>query len=147
MIDYPEPEEEVHLVEKVTGGRKGDSLDVSAVEQVTTPEMVTEVQQKVASLVLDRRVVEYAVDIVRACRESRSLRIGPGPRGGIALVRAARALAVLRGRDYVIPDDIKDIAPACLMHRIQLSPELEIEGVPADQEVRKILDAVEAPRL
>jgi MoxR-like ATPase len=147
VIDYPEQDEEIHLVERVTTGRKGDSLDVSSVEQVTTPELVTELQQKVASLVLDKRVVEYAVNIVRSCRDSRSLRIGPGPRGGIALVRSARALAVLRGRDYVLPDDIKDIAPACLMHRIQLSPELEIEGVRADQEVRKILDAVEAPRL
>ena len=146
VVEYPEAEDEVTLVERVTGGRKGDSLDVSAVEQVTTPETIVSLQQKIAGLVVDRRIVEYAVEVVRAAREWKTLRVGPGPRGAIALIRAGRARAVLEGRDFVLPEDVKAVAVPCLAHRVILSPELEIEAYGADQVIGDILDSVAAPR-
>jgi MoxR-like ATPase len=72
--------------------------------------------------------------------------VGVGPRGAIALVRAARARALLSGRDFVTPDDVKALSVPALVHRVILAPELEIEGYRAEQVVREIVERVEAPR-
>ncbi|HEX2252465.1 MAG TPA: MoxR family ATPase, partial [Thermoanaerobaculia bacterium] len=115
-------------------------------ETVATPEEVVAVQRTVAELTLDRRIVEYAVAIVRATRTWKGLRVGVGPRGAIALVRSARAQALLAGRDFVIPDDVKRMAAPALIHRVLLAPELEVEGYRAEQAVAEIVEQVEAPR-
>ena len=146
VIDYPAEDEEVTLVEQVTAGRLGDQLDVSAVSQVASPADVLAAQHLVARLTLDRRIVEYAVTIARTTRAWKGLRVGVGPRGGIALVRAARARALLQGRDFVTPDDVKALAVPALVHRVILAPELEIEGYRADQVVAEVVERVEAPR-
>jgi MoxR-like ATPase len=83
---------------------------------------------------------------VRQTRQSPSLAIGSGPRGGIALVRAGRAVALLAGRDFVTPDDVKCMALPCLRHRLTLAPEAQIEGHDADHILATILQQVEAPR-
>jgi len=147
LIDYPDAADEVALVRKVTGGQIGDRLDVSAVRGVTSPEEIAAVQALVARVMLDERIIDYAVRIVRTTRSWAGLRVGVGPRGGISLVRAARAAAVLAGRDYVIPDDIKRMAVPALIHRVLLAPDLEIEGYRASRVISDILEAVEAPRL
>ncbi len=82
---------------------------------------------------------------VRATREAASLTLGASPRAGVALFKASRAAALLDGRDYVIPDDVKRLAPAILRHRVTVAPELELEGVTADQALKAILDRTEAP--
>jgi hypothetical protein len=84
-------------------------------------------------------------DITRLTREERMLSLGASPRGTVALFRAARAAAVLEGRDFVTPDDVKGIAPAVLRHRIALSPELEVEGRTADDVLASLLDRVRVP--
>jgi MoxR-like ATPase len=146
VIDYPSEAEEVELVERVTLGSLGDQLDVSRVGVVAAPEDVLAAQRAVAALTLDRRIVEYAVAIARATRAWKGLRVGVGPRGAIALVRAARARALLAGRDFVTPDDVKALSVPALVHRVILAPELEIEGYRAEQVVRDIVERVEAPR-
>jgi MoxR-like ATPase len=103
-------------------------------------------QRKVASITVDERIASYAVRIVRATRSRQGIAIGAGPRGAIALVRVCRALAVLDGRDFVTPDDVKRVALPALRHRIAIAPELEIEGLKADDVLRSILETVEAPR-
>jgi MoxR-like ATPase len=145
-IDYPTAAEEVALVKSVTAGRVGDDLDVSAVGQVTTPEEVVWLQEVAARVVVDDRILDYAVRIVRATRTWKGLRVGAGPRGAIALVRVARAKALLAGRDYVLPDDVKEIALPALGHRVLLSPELEIEGQRAEHVIPALLEKVDAPR-
>ena len=111
-----------------------------------TPEQAVALQEAVAAVTVDERNVDYAVRIVRATRERQGILLGAGPRGAIALVRGARAAAVLEGRDFVTPDDIKSIALPALRHRIAIAPELEIEGQVPDDALRRILDSVEAPR-
>ncbi len=145
-IDYPSQAEEVALVRSVTAGRVGDDLDVSAVAQVTSPDVVVELQSVAAGVLVDERIVEYAVRIVRATRTWPGLRIGAGPRGALSMVRAARGRALLLGRDFVLPDDVKRVALAALGHRVVVSPELEIEGQRAEQIIPSILEKVEAPR-
>ena len=103
-------------------------------------------QKIVAGLRVDARVIQYAVDITRETRDWPGIALGAGPRGAIALVRAARAAAFLDRRNFVTPADIKSIAKPALRHRIQLSPELEIEGHSPDRVLDAVLEKVEAPR-
>jgi MoxR-like ATPase len=145
-IDYPAAEEEVELVKRVTAGRLGDKLDVAAVQQVATAPQVVAMQHLAAAVVVDDRIHDYAVRVVRATRTWQGLRVGVGPRGAIALVRAARARAVLAGRDYVIPDDVKQVAIPALVHRVIVAPELEIEGYRSWQVISEIVERTEAPR-
>ena len=146
LLDYPGREDEVAIVRSVTDGLVGDKLDVSAVQQVMTPQQAVALQGAVAAVTVDERNVDYAVRIVRATRDRQGIVLGAGPRGAIALVRGARAAAVLEARDFVTPDDIKAIALPALRHRIAIAPELEIEGQLPDDALRRILDSVEAPR-
>ena len=147
QIDYPTEREETSLVKQVTSAKVGERLDVSAVNVVIKPEQILHLQSAVAHLRVDDRIYDYVVKIVRATRAWSGISLGSGPRGGIALVRAARATALLMERDFVIPDDVKTIALATLRHRIALSPELEIEGHDVDSVLRRVLEKVEAPRM
>jgi MoxR-like ATPase len=83
---------------------------------------------------------------VRATRATPSLTLGASPRGTVALLKLAQAVALLDGRDYVIPDDVKTMAPAVLRHRVSVAPELELEGVTPDAALAAILEQVEAPK-
>ena len=146
LIDYPEQTAEQQIVSAVTTGHVGDALNVEDVTEVMSPEHVVAAQQIVARTSGDPAVLDYAVRIVRETRQSSGIRMGAGPRGSIALIRAARAAAVLGSRDFVTPDDIRKVAPAALRHRIALAPEMEIEAYRPDDILRDILERVRAPR-
>jgi MoxR-like ATPase len=146
LIDYPDETQEQALVERVTGGRVGDTLDVSEVQTLAEPQAILSLQQTAADLQVDRAVTDYAVRLVRATRDWPGISVGAGPRGAIALVRAARAAALLAGRDFTTPDDIKRVAPAALRHRVLLAPEVELEGRSVDEILVGVLADVEAPR-
>jgi MoxR-like ATPase len=139
-------EEEERIVELVTAGRVGAQLDVSAVSPVCGADDVLALQRLVARLEVKERVRQYAVRIVRETRTWRGVSMGAGPRGGISLVRVARAKALLEGREFVTPDDVKSVALPVLRHRLALAPELELEGIRTDDVLRSILQKVEAPR-
>jgi MoxR-like ATPase len=145
-IDYPGAEEESAMVRRVTRGQVGDRLNVEAVSPLVKPQTVTTLQAIVAAVAVDDAVLDYAVRMVRATRTWPGLAAGTGPRGGIALVRVARALALMGGRDFVTPDDVKRSALPCLRHRVTPSPEMEIEGHGADAILRGLLEKVDAPR-
>ena len=146
-IDYPTQQEESRLVKQITSIKVGEGLDVSAVNPVIKPENVITLQRIVASLTIDVRVYDYVVNIVRNTRTWPGVSLGAGPRGSIALIRAARAAALLAERDFVTPDDVKDIALATLRHRIALAPEMEIEGHDVDTVLKAVLSKVDAPRI
>ena len=145
-IDYPSASEEEELIKMVTGEQVGNVLDVSQVQTIIKPEQIAILQQLTARVQVDEAVHAYAVRIVRATRDWQGIRMGAGPRGGIALIRAARAAAVLAERDFVTPDDIKTVTLPVMRHRIILSPELELEGITADQVLTTLLEHTEAPR-
>ncbi len=146
QIDYPAVADEVELVRRLSDGKVGDALEISAVQPVTNSAGVLVLQAAAASVFVDERVAEYAVRVARATRTWPGVAMGAGPRGGLALVRAARAAALLGGRTFVTPDDVKEIAPAALRHRIHLAPEVELEGQKADSLLAALLSQVEAPR-
>ncbi|MGY6518157.1 MAG: AAA family ATPase [Lysobacteraceae bacterium] len=146
LMAYPSHEDEVRMVEGTSTGRVGNDFDLSRVRAVTTPEAILGLQQACAAVQVDPVVVDYAVRIVRATREWPGLSMGAGPRGSLALVRAGRAHAVLDGRDFVTPDDLRAVAHPALRHRVALAPELQIEGRRIDEVLDALLQKVEAPR-
>jgi MoxR-like ATPase len=146
LIDYPQLEDEKRMVEAVTTGRSAGDFDLSQVPRVLGAADVVAMQLGTAAIAVDLQVIDYAVRIVAATRRWPGIALGAGPRGSIALIRAARAQAVLSGRDFVTPDDIRDIAKPALRHRIALAPDLQIEGQRADDALGALLAKVEAPR-
>jgi MoxR-like ATPase len=146
-IGYPSAEDEILLTRQVTSATIGDRLSVDAVAPVMEPSQVARLQSLAARLLVDDKVLDYAVRLARATRESVALSRGAGPRASIALVRAARARALMSGRPFTTPDDVKSIALAALRHRISVTPEMEIEGRGPDAVVGDLLALVEAPRL
>jgi MoxR-like ATPase len=145
-IDFPSQQDEHAMVRQVTANQVGDKLNVEAVATIVKPQAVLSLQRFVASLTVDERVSDYAVRITRATRTWPGVTAGASPRGGIALVRAARAHALIEGRDFVTPDDVKAVALPALRHRMTLAPELEIEGQSTDVVLKALLNKVEAPR-
>ncbi|WP_243382846.1 AAA family ATPase [Geothrix alkalitolerans] len=145
-MDYPEAVEEVALVRQVTTGAVGDALRVDGVRPLMAAAEVLELQRLAATVRVDDAVLDYAVRIVRATRQWPGIALGAGPRGAIALVRTARAQALLEGRDFATPDDVKAMALPALRHRIQRSPETEIEGLGSDDLLLALLAKVPAPR-
>ncbi|MDR2014632.1 MAG: MoxR family ATPase [Azoarcus sp.] len=146
LIDYPTFDEERRMVESVTRNQVGDTLNVAAVQPIVSPQIIASIQQITAQITVDARIIDYAARIVRATRDWPGLSIGAGPRGSIALIRAARAAAVLAERDFVTPDDIKTVTLPALRHRVILTPDFEMEGRTADQLLGALLEHVEVPR-
>lgn len=145
-MDYPQAEEELELVRQVSRSARADMLDVSALRQLVQARDVQALQKIASELPLDEQVLDYAVRLVRSTRSWPGLALGAGPRASIALIRGGRARALLRGGEFVTPDDIKDCARAVLRHRVRLSAELDIEGLSVDQVLHQLLDQVPAPR-
>ncbi|KPW09670.1 MoxR-like ATPase [Pseudomonas syringae pv. atrofaciens] len=146
-MDYPEAQEELNMVRQVTRSSRADMLDVRPLRVIMQAREVQALQRIASELPIDEQVLDYAVRLARSTRTWPGLSQGAGPRASIALVRGGRARAVLRGGEFVTPDDIKGCALAVLRHRVRLSPELDIEGLSVDQVLRQILDQVSAPRL
>lgn len=146
-IDYPEQAVERSILTRYLEGFEADDPDSYGVTAAADAEGVERLRQAVKEVRVEPRVVAYITDIVRATREAASLTLGASPRAGVALLKTARACALLEGREYVIPDDVKRLAPAALRHRVAVAPELELEGVRPDDALRSILESVEAPTL
>jgi MoxR-like ATPase len=143
VVDYPETRDEVAVVER--------SLDGGArVRQVLTPESLAQHQRAAAQSYVDRRVMEYAVALTAATRDPGEhgwVEFGASPRGSINLIHAARALALLRARDYVLPVDVRDLARDVLRHRIVLTYEALASGVDADRVLDDVLRRTPMPRI
>jgi MoxR-like ATPase len=146
LMDYPEHEDEVRMVGNVSNGRNANDFDLSKVRRVLDRAQITGMQLGTAQVTVDAVVLDYCVRVARATRTWPGIALGAGPRGSLALVRAARANAVLEGRDFVTPDDVRAIAKPALRHRLTLAPEMQIEGQRVDAVLDGLLLKVEAPR-
>ena len=126
-------------------GFDASALDRMNLNRITTPEELIGMQNAIRAVRVDDSLLEYIADIVTRTRSHRSLYFGASPRASIALLAGAQARAVTAGRDFVIPDDVKALAPAAIRHRVGLQPDAEIEGVSADDCVAEILREVRVP--
>ncbi len=149
LLGYPTPQEEVEIVQRV-------GIRTPQAAQVVQPETVMALQNAADQVYVDRSVMEYAVNLVLATRSPENfnltdiipyLEFGASPRASIGLVRASRAMALLRGRSYVIPQDTFDVAPEVLRHRLVLSYEALAAGIDAEAILARLLTTVAAPRV
>jgi MoxR-like ATPase len=146
-IGYPTQQEESDIVRRTTEQATGDELPLADVT-AQLDERAAQALQRIAAFVrVDPRVADYAVRIARTTREWPGLATGAGPRGAIALVRLARAAALLEGRDYATPDDVKRYALPTLRHRVALAPDAQLEGRDVDILLASAVDSIDAPRL
>jgi MoxR-like ATPase len=146
-IAYPTLEDEVGVVIRATTDQAGDMLPLAQVKPVLNERAVTSLQQIAARQRVDKQVIDYAVRLTRATREWAGIAMGAGSRGAISLLRGARAVSLLEGRAFVIPDDVKRIALPALRHRIALAPDALLEGRQPDDLLTAVIDSVGAPRI
>jgi MoxR-like ATPase len=146
-VGYPTFDEEAAVVKLATLQQAGDQLPLAAVQPLVDQRTVQTLQAMAAHVRVDERVAQYAVRVTRATRAWNGFANGAGSRAAIALVRAARAAALLGARDFVTPDDIKGYALPVLRHRVLLAPDAQLEGRRVDELLIALLDSVEAPRL
>jgi MoxR-like ATPase len=148
FVGYPSRDEEKEVLWRMAGGQE------IPVGRVADPEDIISIRRQIAELYMDQKIVDYIVDVVRATREPQAVGLhevrpliayGASPRASIYLAQAARAHAFLRGRAYVVPEDVKAMAPDVLRHRVLLTFEAEAEDVISDGVIAKILEAVDVP--
>jgi len=145
LIGYPAAGLEQGILTRYVGGFEADRPATYGVTAVTDAAGLERLRRAVEAVRVEPQITAYITAIVRATREAASLTLGASPRAGVALLKAARAGALLAERDYVIPDDVKGMAPAVLRHRVSVAPELELEGVTPDAALQAVLDKTEVP--
>ena len=145
LVGYPDQTVEQRILGRYLEGFEADRTDSYGVRAVTDAAGLERLRARADAVRVEPRLTAYITGIVRATRDAASLTLGASPRAGVALLKASRAAALLEGRDYVIPDDVKHLAAAVLRHRVTVAPELELEGVNADQALKAILEKVEVP--
>ncbi len=146
LIDYPEAEEESRIALNLAGMRDDLVSLAQTLKPMLDPDQALALRALARQVRIDEALANYAVAIVRATRDWPGISIGAGPRASIAILRAAQASALMDQRDFVIPDDVKRFATACLRHRILLSAEMQMEGQRADDLLSRVIEAQQAPR-
>jgi MoxR-like ATPase len=145
-IEYPSRDEERAIVKQHGHRTAMPKLDEFGLQPVAGAAVLAQAREAVTKVRLSDELIDYIVGVIRSTREHSSLEVGASTRAANMLAVAARAYAVLQGRDFVIPDDIKELALPVLRHRLTMSPGAEIEGLTTDRIVRDILDQTPAPR-
>jgi MoxR-like ATPase len=146
VLDYPDAVTEQAILGRVLGGFEADDQRSYGVGPLVGEADLASLRQAGRSVRVEPSIQQYITSLVRATRGAPALTLGASPRASVALLKSSQALAMIDGRSYVIPDDVKAMAPAVLRHRISVAPELELEGVSADQALKTIIDKIEIPR-
>ncbi len=145
FLNYPVPGDEAQMVKQVASSAGQDDY-LAECKPVLKPAHILALQQRVRDITLDDAVVDYLVKLVTTTRDWMGIQRGAGPRASLCLATAARAKAIMAGRDFVIPDDVKAIALPVLRHRVLLDADQQIAGVSADHLLQELLDKTAAPR-
>lgn len=138
-VNYPTLEEEIEVIR-----RKSNPVDIE-VETISSPEEIVHVQKIVRNVYTSEEIMQYIAEIVNKTRTDPNILLGASPRASIVLLNGAKAIAAMNGRDYVIPDDVKQILYPTLNHRLIIKPEAELEGVTVEEIIKKIIEEVPAP--
>lgn len=145
VVGYPNPSEEIDILRGHHSRRNlTDALD--AVSAVLTADQLAALRSQVHLVHVEDNLFDYIARIVQATRANKSLYLGASPRASVALLNSAKALATLRGRDFITPEDVQELAAPVLRHRVLLTPEREMEGSTADNVVAQLIQKLEVPR-
>jgi MoxR-like ATPase len=146
LVGYPEQDIEQGILHRVLEGFEADLPDSYGISRVADRDVLGRLRQTCRRVRVEPSLMQYVVAVVRATRNAPVLTLGASPRGSVALLKMAQALALLDGRSYVVPDDVKALAPAVLRHRVSVAPELELEGVTPDAALKGIIEKIDVPR-
>lgn len=144
-VPYPEAKEEVQLLVNVQNGFDADRLDQIEIVPVQ-PDALQRAREQVRAVKVQEALFAYIVEVVRRTREWPSLSLGSSPRAAVNLLNFSKAVAAMDGRDYLIPDDIKQAVLPVFRHRVVVKPEADLEGLTADQVLQDVIRAVELPK-
>lgn len=143
-MGYPSQEEEIAILERHQ--QNTELTKLTSVEPVISKDELLQLRQMLAHVVVDHSLLQYIAQIVEQTRTSRAVYLGASPRASVAILRTAKAYALLQGRDFVTPDDIKRVTPSVLQHRLILTAEAEMEGYTTEKVACKLIDKVEVPK-
>jgi MoxR-like ATPase len=146
VLHYPAESEEREILSRYGTSSEPHDLEGRGIGRLAGGDTVVRFRQRVSQVRLEEGIVAYVQKLLTGTRRSPHLHLGVSPRGGIALLRTSQCLAAVRGRDFVVPDDVKEMAPAVLRHRVILRPEAELEGLTPDRVLSQILDGIPVPR-
>jgi MoxR-like ATPase len=144
-VAYPEAKEEIQLLVNVQNGFDSDRLEEIAITPIE-PGLLQQAREQVRAVKVQEALFTYIVEIVRRTRDWPALSLGSSPRAAVNLLTFSKAVAAMDGRDYVIPDDIKQAVLPVFRHRVVVKPEADLEGVTADQVIQDVVRAVELPK-
>lgn len=144
-IGYPDPAQEVEILSHYQEGFDARNFERVGLDPVPEP-VLQAAREEVARVRVEPKLLDYIVSIARATRDSPAVSLGASPRAAIAMMAVAKAIAAIEGRDFLIPDDVKMVAPPILRHRMLLKPEADLEGITPDQVVAEILAGITVPR-
>ncbi len=145
-VQHPSRDVEKRVLQNYVAGFHPSELEKVGLERVLSVEELLEMQSALTGVRVDDAILDYVTDIIARTRLHRSVYLGASPRGSIGLLTTARARAATDGRDYVVPDDVKFLAPAVLRHRIVLHPDAELEGMSTDDCIESILREATVPK-
>ena len=143
IVDYPSHDEEVTILERQNAGELSPNIRIGRVIDV---EKLRQFRERITHVIVEPQLLDYIARIVRATRNNPWVTLGASPRASLAILNASKALAAVRGRDFITPDDIKEMAVPVLCHRILLTPEKELDGTSVDTVVNQIIEKIEVPR-
>ncbi len=143
-VGYPTLKEEIRIIGEYHG--RGDRNDIDVVESVLDRREIADLQDQTRAVLIEEHLIEYIATVVGRTRDNPGLLLGGSPRASLAIMTGAKGLAVMRGRDFVTPEDIRDVLYPTLRHRVILTPEKEMEGSRPEEIIRAIAESVEIPR-
>jgi MoxR-like ATPase len=143
-IGYPTLAEEILILTQQQGKTQNQLLQYA--NKILSPNEIAKYREVVQNINIDAKLIEYIATIVHETRSNSSLYLGASTRASLALLKSAKATAAIKGRDFVIPEDVQEMAPHVLRHRIMLTPEKEMEGISPDDLIESILKGIEVPR-
>jgi MoxR-like ATPase len=146
VVSYPDKYEELELLKRYHAGFQSKDLEAAGIRKVADHQDIATVRQEIQSVRVDESILSFINEIARSSREDDDLLLGASPRAAITLLLTAKTLAACRGRDFVVPDDVQELAYPTLRHRLLLRPEAEIEGIRPDEIIARILDKIPVPR-
>jgi MoxR-like ATPase len=146
LIEYPTDQAEISVLRRHHAGFKPQNLEEAGIQPVVSLDDLAAIQKEVQDVTVEDKVFNYIYEIVKATRTSNDILVGASPRAGIALLNCSKAVAALRGREFVIPDDVKELALPVLRHRVILRPEAEVEGLSVDRVLASVINNQVVPR-
>ncbi len=144
-VAYPEAQQEMEILERYQAGFDGRELERMQLAPLESSALAA-ARDAVGNVKVEPGLFKYITEITRRTRDWPSLSLGASPRAALNLLFASKAMAAMDGRDYIIPDDVKEVAPAVMRHRLVLKPEADLEGISAEQVIGEVLKSVEVPK-